>query len=572
MNGYRFGGTAVLLCVIASPALAQTASQITPDSYAPPVMREGDGISLPDSGALLVPEGADDVSVTLAGVRVEGATIPSGVQAELEEALVGRRIPVARIYEAASRLEQRLAREGAVLSRVVVPAQDLDDGGTLRLVVVQGYISRIDTASLPLQIRTRVARVLAPLTGSRTATLGDIERRLLLAGDTPGTSLRSTLARGEKPGATVLVIEADYRPVTMSVSLDSGISDTLGGETYGLGAQFNSALGLGETVYLNANGTPTLDKETSFLEPTPRNRALAAGIVMPLGDDGLAVNIEATDARTTPVRQSAAVPGVTSRFRRGSLRLTYPVIRSRGSNLTVSGAFDIQEERLSIFDPIDLPLSLDRLRVLRAGADWQMRDESGGRLQLSARASVGIDGLGARSADDATAVLPLSRAGADAAFEKLAVDAEASQPVAEHLTLATMGSAQTSFGDPLVNSEQFGIANRQGISPLASGSLQGDAGYILRSEVRAPFAWQTGPGFVSLVPYGFVAAGGLRLENPTAFERRTTTAEAYGAGIRASFAADDQSPALSAGIEYGHGDADGRPGDDRVTVSLYFQI
>lgn len=555
-----------------SPALAQTASQITPESYAPPVRQDGSSVILPDNTGPRAPSGAEAISVTLSGLQVEGANLSEAALQDLTRTLIGAPIPVAQIYEAAARLEQTLARSGAVLTRVVVPAQDINDGGTLRLVVVEGYISDIDTSRLPENIRAHVTRLLAPLIGDRQARLGDIERRLLLAGDTPGTALRSTLTSGSEPGAVLLIIEADYQPFRHNLSIDNSASEAIGKQAYSLGTQINSVFGLGESIYANISGDPGLDRTTGFTRATPRNRALAAGVVFPIGNNGLTANIEVTDARTTPRTYSALQPGVTSHFQRASLRLSYPAIRSRDLNLTFTGSYDVQEEEVRIYDPLDLALSLDKLRVLRAGADLMKTTRSGTHARVTARASFGLDAFGARSASDASPALPLSRMGSDAEFQKLSVNFDVSHPLADHLTVAAMGAAQTSFGDPLSNSEQFGIAYGQAISPLNSGSLQGDAGYVLRPEIRVPFGWLIEPGFVSLTPYGFAAMGELRVEAPTALERRITKSNAYGAGLRAGFSARNGAPAISTSVEYGRAETDGRADEDRITASLHFHF
>src|SRR3546814_11674392 len=76
-------------------------------------------------------------------------------------------------------MEARAARAGHTLTRVLVPAQDLRDGATLRLVVVEGFIERVDTDRVPPLVRKRVAALLAPLVGRDDVTLPMIERRLL---------------------------------------------------------------------------------------------------------------------------------------------------------------------------------------------------------------------------------------------------------------------------------------------------------------------------------------------------------------------------------------------------------
>lgn len=552
----------------AAPAWAQTASQITPPDYAPPTVQPRPPIVLPQSSASSIPPGAEALDIRLGAVMIDGATVDPETIAALRSRLIGKTIKIAEIFAAARELETQLARGGRVLTRVVVPAQDLVDGATLRLTIVDGFIERVDTSNLPLPVRARVARLLAPLSGARGIGMAQIERRLLLASDVPGVSLRSTLAAGSTPGASVLVVDGQHRLVTAFVTFDNMLSSALGRVSFGLGLNVNSGFGLGEAIYLRASGLPTLGDDVSVFDSTPRNRALAGGVLLPLGDDGLLLNLEATDARTAP-RHAAAAPGSGSKFQRLSGRLSYPFLRTRALTLSGEASLDFQDERVSIISPVVLPLSFDRLRVARiAGSALAILPHEG---VLSARieGSVGIDGLGARSADDATALLPLSRAGADAAFEKLALTLSLDQPLAPHLTLALRGMAQTGFGAPLVNAEQIGIATTDAMSALSSGTVQGDAGYAARAEFRAPFVIRSNTGLAQVAPYVFGAFGSVRFEQPSAVERRETNARAYGLGLRLTAQARDGSPGVSAGVEYGRARLSG---DKRESDRLSFTI
>lgn len=174
---------------IAIPAHAQTASQITPPTFAPPLPTARAPVSIPGDSETAAPAGVDQLEVTLTGLIVEGADINSAALARWRAQLVGKPIKVADIFAAARAIEAEYARAGHVLTRVVVPAQTLD-GAKLRLVVVEGAIERIDDETLPDGVRGRVHAILAPLIGDRSVTAAQIERRVLLAGDTPGIALR----------------------------------------------------------------------------------------------------------------------------------------------------------------------------------------------------------------------------------------------------------------------------------------------------------------------------------------------------------------------------------------------
>jgi hemolysin activation/secretion protein len=567
------GGTILMIALeIPSPSYAQTASQITPPSFAPPPPQVDAPIVIPQGLGAQAPAGAEAIELHLGDVIVEGAAVDPRALGTLRETLVGHPIKLTDVFAAARALEADFARHGHLLTRVTVPAQSLDKGATLKLVVVQGFIERVDVTGLPRQVQRRVAATLASLQGSTDMSQADLERRLLLAADVPGVALRSTLAAGEKPGGTVLVVEGSYRPIGVLLSVDNSLPSALDGENYAIGITLNGVLGAGETVYLRAAGIPNVTHDNSFLDPAPRNRMLAAGAIVPIGHDGLRLNLEGTDARTAP-RHANTAPGFGTHFKRLSTRVSYPFIRSRAINVVGEVSFDVQDEKVRIIAPLTLPISLDRLRVLRSAVDGRAALPGNGSVRLRAEISAGIDALGARSAADATPLQPLSRAGTDADFQKLTVDAGIEQPLARHLALSASGHAQTSFGQVMANAEQIGIASADGLSPLYSGTLQGDSGYIVRGEIQTPFDLRTSGLFARLAPYGFAAHGQVHLEQPTVVERRNTGATAYGVGLRLNGQAAGSSAGLSASLEYGRAKIEGiRRETDRVSFSILTQF
>ena len=553
-------------------AQAQTASQLTPDSYAPRQERAGGPVVLPADTAAVAPEGAEAIDVRVVSRAVEGADAADPAVVAARTRLEGRTVSVAEIYSAAAELEAAFARRGLVLARVVVPAQTLAgaaEGAAVRLRLVRGRSERIDASALAPHVRERALQLLAPLTDAPEVRLRDIERRLLLVSDIPGLTVRSTLAAGTSLGASVLVLGGSYRPVTGFASYDNLLSDSLGRGSFGLGFNFNSVFGAGESLYLRASGLLNTG-DNGYLEPHPRNRSIAGGMAVPLGGDGVRLGVEAANSRTTP-RRVSGVAGSGSVFDRFSATLSYPRGRSRALTRDAEARCDASRERVAIIDPIDLPLSEDRLRVFRLEARATLYPDDGGYLIAAARLSQGVRGLGARTAADADPLLPLSRAGADADFTTLGFGVQAEQPLAAGRRAAVTASAQTSVGQPLVNGEQFGVARRDAISPLPSGAEQGDAGYSVRGELRTPF--DLGAALpVRIAPYVFGARAGVRLYRPTAFERRETGYGALGLGLRASLLPGGNHPILTGGAEYGRAHVEGFGEADRVTFSVALQF
>lgn len=549
---------------------AQTASRITPPSFAPDETRSGTSLTFSGRPGLGAPAGAEKLSVRLSGVRVEGAPadFDTDIRA-LEARLTGRRIPASEIFAAAQALEAAFVRAGYVLTRVVLPVQTVRDGNRLRLVVVSGYVERVDYRNVPDSVRARIGALIESLVGRRDVRLGEIERRLLLAGDTPGVALRSTLTPGSETGGTVLVIDAEYRPLSGFVSVDNTVGAQLGRWTVGTGLDLNSVLGFGETIYGRAFGHPGGNDTNGFgslFSENSRLRTLSAGIVVPLGTDGLTLNVEGTNSHTTP--RIDDVIESTSDYDRFSVRLRYPWLRSRTANVFSELAFEATQEKLSFIVPgAALPVSLDRLRIFRLSTDGDLKLESGGLLTARGTVSFGVDGLGARSAADATPLLPLSRFGADAEFQKLDISATFTQPLADHLVFGLYARGQTSFGQVLARSEQIGIASFQELSTFDAGSLGGDSGWVVRGELSSPNVLPVGGYTVSATPYLFGATGELFLERPTALERAHLQVSSVGLGIRLASIIGVTVPQASLTLEFGR-----RLRDDRIPDGNRFTL
>jgi hemolysin activation/secretion protein len=552
-------------------AEAQSASQITPPTLAPPIQpRQGEGFSRPENTGVATPAGADSLFVTLSAVEIEGSfpAMKSAIQTVTTQ-LVGKRVSGADIFAAARALEQAYAKAGYVLVRVVLPPQKLVDGGTVRLVVIDGYVERIDMTNVPEGNRDRLEAVTAPLLGKHGVTLTEIERRVLLAGDAPGIMMHSTLAPGSTTGATVLILDATQQAVIGVLSTDNSLASSLGRFQIDGGVDLNSIFGLGELVYLRAGGDPNFGANGLFAAQ-PRNRLLAGGFIVPIGVDGLTFNLEVTQAETNPVPGS----GIASSdlFQRLSLRVRYPWLRSRDVNFASEIALDAQDERLDLLlSGSSVPLSEDRLRILRLATDIDYFAPWGGAFAARLASSFGLAGLGARTAADASPVLPLSRQGSDASFSKIEVSLGYSQVLMEHLAINLAARGQKSANQALARSEQIGIAFPTGLSAFDAGTLQGDSGIVGRGELSAPYDVPTIISGANLVisPYLFGAVGEVFLRHPTSVEHARLTAGSYGIGLRLGGGAADTLSNGSLALEFGRqARDDGAATGDRLTISL----
>ena len=527
------------------------------------------GLAIPSIPQLEAPPGAENLSVRLADIKVEGG-LPQleAATARITAPLIGRVVTAAELFAAARAIGQAYAQAGHVLARVVLPAQNVTDGGTLRLLVIDGVIEKVDTSRLPPRIRDRVAAMLAPLVGETGLTLARIERPLLLAGDLPGTRLRSTLTAGENPGGTILVLEADHDLITGVASLDNNLSPELGRVALGLGFDLNSPTANGEQVYFRLSGWPGGGSD-SFFDEYARNRLFALGTVIPLGLDGWTLNFEATQSRTTP-RPASGAPQTTSTFSRFSTRLRYPVVRGRTASAYLEAAFDVQNEVVDVIKPLNAGLSEDDLRIARLAGDGFLLTAIGGLLTGRATTSFGLDAFGARDVPPPGQV-PLSRQGVTPDFQKLDGLLRYQQPLGDLFAVQLEGRAQTSFGEPLPLSEQIGLASSSGLSSFYSGQIQGDSGYVVRAELQLQhlLGKQEGRLNMGLTPYIFGAYGEVDLAQATAVENASLRAGSYGVGLRWGVAPKAGRSSFGASFEAGRQE---RSDTQRTEDSFIFSL
>lgn len=554
-----------------SPAHAQTASQITQQTYAPPVMRavSGGGVELQTGGGPDTPQGAEGLHVQPSGLEVAGGLPELAAEtATIEASLKGRRVTGADLFSAARDLEAAYARAGFLLARVSLPPQTIRNGNPLKLVVTQGYVSAIDVSALPAVVRARVEAILSPLTGRKNLVRTELERRLLLAGDIPGLMLRSTLKAGDTPGASIIVVDGRHDAVTASFSADNSLSRDLGSYTVTSGADLNNLLGLGEAVYIRTGGYPGFT-DRGFFSDDPRNRQIVAGFTLPLGTDGWWLGIEGLDSRTHPDSNSGY--SMRDRYQRFSAKLGYSDIRSRDLNAAWQIGFDATDETQDIvMAGAASAFTRDRMRVLRLTRTADVWLPSGGQLSGGLTASFGLDAFGARHA---TAALPLSRDGAEPDFSKLELSMRYNQPLFDGgLQFSLAARAQTSFGNALVSSEQIGLGGLDWISAYTGGGVQGDTGAVARAELALPVTLPVPDMFPSYggaaMPYIFGAAGVARLERPTVVEDAVTRAGAFGAGIRFGLSEKAGPHSASLVVEYAHGAATGSGKADRFNARL----
>src|ERR1035437_718082 len=223
-----WGGVSKHIAVIAATLLfaSSAIAQVIPPSEQPgreqqrfnepvaPRAQPGPGpISLPSSVA---PAGAAATKIVVRDIRIAGSTVYSSDQLRLLYAdLLGKQVTLQAIYDLARAITAKYGNDGYVLSRAIVPPQQLNPSGAIiHIQIIEGYVDRVEWPKALSRYRDFFSYYAAKIVADRPVNIRTIERYLLLAGDLPGLKFATSLkASSENVAASTLVVEVTEKHI-----------------------------------------------------------------------------------------------------------------------------------------------------------------------------------------------------------------------------------------------------------------------------------------------------------------------------------------------------------------------
>ena len=140
-------------CLAPLLASAQQAPLVTPRDLRPETPTQPPA-ALPQPAPAEVPPNAEELFVRIGEISVKDGfpEFKTGTEALLSQVRM-QRTSVANIYKLAESIEMLYRKAGYALVRVLVPPQKLNDGDTLRLIVLDGFVESIDENRIPSPFR-----------------------------------------------------------------------------------------------------------------------------------------------------------------------------------------------------------------------------------------------------------------------------------------------------------------------------------------------------------------------------------------------------------------------------------
>lgn len=457
---------------LATPASAQVVpdaaqpDQIEKRFIPPPAPRAGAPAVIPAPRA---PEPAADLEklkFTLKALRVEGATIYTDDDLRpLFASLIDQETTLAAIYTVAQEITALYRNNGYILSIAVVPPQRIRDG-VVRIRVVEGFVDQVtidgdiyDSLGM-LETYGNKIKAMRPLKASV------LERYLLLANDLPGLTVTGVLNPSKSvTGASDLVFRVTQNRIAAAASIDNRGSRYLGPYQGQVMLDVNSPFGFMGRTRIQGIGA------TQFREL----KSIEGSHEIHIGGEGTRLTVRGRRTETRPgfTLSRFEVEGDTTYL---AAKVAHPVIRSRNRNLTLSGRFTYRNTETQIFGQ---KLSEDRIRALRAAAEFDVADRHGGITWVRAEVSQGLNIMNAtepRSAD-------LTRASGRSNFTKTTLDLYRLQRVTDRWSVLGEATGQYAFSQ-LLSSEEFGFGGARFGRAFDPAEFLGDHGAAFKLEPR----------------------------------------------------------------------------------------
>src|SRR3954471_24033473 len=368
------------------------------EPQAPAARPGGATITLPSTVA---PPGAEGIRLTVSRVVITGATVYSDADlAPLYADLTGGEVSLAAIYDLARRITVKYGAAGYVLSRAIVPPQNFSArGAVVRIQVVEGYVDNVVWPERLTRYRDFFTDYAARIVADRPANIRTLERYLLLANDLPGLKFSTSLKPSPtNPNASTLVVEVAEKRIDAVARIDNRGTEARGPWQYLGSASVNNIFGAHEQFTATWAGTFQLEELQYF----------AASYRQVLNSEGLTGFVNASYGFGRPGTDVLQALMYRTRSTVVEAGLSYPVIRSREKNLTVTGlGFMTNDDS----DLSGSAFTRDRLRGFRLKADADWADSFLGINQVNFTFSQGINGLGESANPDPDDPPPSTKVG-----------------------------------------------------------------------------------------------------------------------------------------------------------------
>jgi len=459
-------------------------------------------------------------------VHITGMTVYTQEQlAPLYADMVGHEVTLQAIYDLAQKITTKYGNDGYVISRAIVPPQQLNPGGaTVHIQVIEGYVDKVEWPRELDKFRDFFSYYTARITAERPSNIHTIERYLLLAGDLPGLKFKNSLKpSAANQGAATLIVEVTESPFDWAARVDNRGPPGQGPLEFLASVTINNLLRVHDAFTFTYAG-PFKPEELKYVY---------GQYSQVLNAEGLLFFVDASDGWGRP-QLSPDFQAVAPNYRTKSVvfetGLTFPWIRTRERNLSTTLLwFASNNDAFTPAVPDFAPSSDDRLRGFRFKVNGDWADPANGINQVNLIFSKGLQGVGSTANGQALA----SRLNGRVDFSKAEATVTRVQQLPANFSFLLSGYGQYA-GTPLLNPELCGYGGRVFGRAYDPSALVADECLEALGELRfdVPAMAMVPKQITQTQLYGSADLGWLHNLAPDVGTLRNMRAASAGGGLR----------------------------------------
>ncbi|MDP2506650.1 MULTISPECIES: ShlB/FhaC/HecB family hemolysin secretion/activation protein [unclassified Oceanobacter] len=422
---------------------------------------------------LTIPAMADPVARSSAGTTmqivgfrfIDNQVFSDAELSALLADLAGSMMGLGDLEGAAARVTHHYRDHGYPLTRVVIPAQTIQDG-IVDMQVLEGRLGELEVTN-NTRLRSFGQAPLTLLQSGDAIRTDALERALLLTNERAGVNTHAVLSPGSSTGLTDLLVTLEPEPALQGqVSIDNGGNRFTGSYRSMALLKVNNLLGLGERVDLNLVGS------------NGNQQYYYGGIDIPVGRWGTSIG-GGYSWLTYELGEDFSYLDSHGSARSGHLFVRQPLIAHRDLWLDVK--FDRQWRRLH--DQIDLAdsESKNRYRVNTLTLEGNNRDHWFGGGMNAFALGWGHGSLNMLNTEDKNS----DKLGAQAigGFNTVRPTLVRLQRLDDRFSLFARLRGQWADGN-LGGGEKFSLGGSSGVRAYPQGEAQGDLGWLATTELR----------------------------------------------------------------------------------------
>ena len=461
-------------------------------------------------------------NITLSGNK----KIPSKKFSKYYEDLIGKDVTFTNLSDVALKIQTFYREKGFITSRVVIPKQDFLKGD-VKIVIIESYLEDIivngGTEGTREYVKYMTSGVLKDNLKNKIFKFDDLERQLLLIKRAGIGKLTSTLSKGNKVGSSLLTINIEPEPLSLSAFSNTDLSSNLGDYAVGL-----------KSSYTTKNNKPLkIGTSTKYAFPIPDG--LTSGVLYlekPIAKNGLNVSsIFAYSSTKTkdlfPNTSGESINKGTSEYI--SLGISYPFILKRNTELGFDIATTVQNSHQDLYQDNSFSnnVSTDRIRAVRLGLNGR---KSLKRSYNTARFlfSQGFEGWD----DTLTSTQQKSNLNSKPNFSTYKFDLARQQYLGKGGLILQLNASGQIASAPLPTPEKFSFGGPDYGRGFSNSHIFGDAGWSSSIQLTKNMYSKNGKTISPFVWYDYGSTDDLT------GEKRELSASTYGIGVGGNFNRD----------------------------------